>query len=184
MFVITSSAFAEEWPFPKNEMELGYYNKEWMYFDCPRPPSPIFWKATLKVNDGVQLVYQRLLFHTQKRFSVYIGGAVSRYSFGSDTFYAESVFPAIRYWIIRSKNVAIYFSYSVAGPTILSRRVLGYKDLGGYFIFQDTMGLGLLWGRHHAFHLDVRWVHYSNGDILPQNPGFDVPVMVYLGYSF
>src|SRR5262249_7056201 len=98
--------------------------------------------------------------------------------------YAESIYPVFRYWFIRSKNVALYFSYSVAGPTILSRRVLGIKDLGGYFIFQDTMGLGFLWGRHHAFNLDVRWVHYSNGDILPRNPGFDVPVMVYLGYSF
>lgn len=179
------SAFAVHWPYLKNELKLGYYNRGFIYLDCPHPPNPIFWSATTKVKNGVQLIYSRLVYNNKGRFGVVIGATVSHYkAFNGDSFYAETIYPELRYWYIRSQHVDLYFSYSVAGPTILSRRVIDHKDLGGYFIFQDFLGLGMSIGRRRAFTVDVRLVHYSNGDIFPKNPGFDVPVVVYLGYSF
>jgi hypothetical protein len=146
------------------------------------------------VKNGLQLVYQCLLYDNGGRFGVLIGAAVARYgTFNMHFFYTESVYPVLRYWFLRIKYTDFYFEYSVAGPTILSRRVITQldsagrieeKDLGGYIIFQDYLGLGVVTGHRHAFNIDVRLVHYSNGDILPKNSGFDVPIMIYLGYSF
>lgn len=184
LFLAASSSFAGDWLFLKNELKLGYYNRGLVYLDVPHPPSPIFWEATTKASNGLQLSYARMFFHNRKRFSISLGVAMSRYMFHSDVLYAATFFPELRYWFFRAHWVSIYFSYSVAGPSLLSRRVVGKTDLGAYLIFQDTMGLGLMLGRDQAFNFDVRLVHYSNGDIFPKNPGFDVPVMVYLGYSF
>ena len=193
LLMMMRSVLAVDWPYPKNELKFGYYNRGFIYLDCPHPPSPIFWEALAKVKNGIQLNYQRLLYDNGGRFGVFIGAGFSRYkSFDTNYIYAESLFPVLRYWFIRTQHVDLYFDYSVAGPTILSHRTIGEeengvvkeKDLGGYFIFQDFLGLGAVMGRRHAFNIDVRLVHYSNGDILPRNPGFDVPIMVYLGYSF
>jgi len=177
------SAWAD-WPFPKNQISVGYYNRHFLYLDVPHAFSPIFWSATTKIDNGGTLMYQHLLFHNRKRFSLYLGADVSRWVRHPDILYAASLFFSIRYWFFRTSNVDMYLSYSVAGPSMMSRRMLGKKDLGGYFIFQDYIGLGLQWGRQHAFNFDARLVHYSNGDIFPFNPGFDVPIVLYLGYSF
>lgn len=184
LFIPLYPALAVDLPYSKNEIKVGYFNRGFIHIDGPHPPSPIFWEATTKARNGVQLLYERLLYDNGGRFSVHIGVNVSRYEHAQDTFYAGSIFPSLRYWFIRSQYADFYFEYSVAGPTILSRRMIGSTDLGGRFIFQDFLGLGVVLGHHRAFNFDIRLVHYSNGDVLPKNPGFDVPVMVYLGYSF
>jgi len=174
----------QKWDFLANDITAGYYGKNFFNPKIPRPPSPIFWHAFKSVDNGVMLTYQRLIFRNRKRFSLYLGGSLSRWNRTIQTIYAESIFFSLRYWFYRSSKVSAYLSYSVAGPTIMNIDYLAEKDLGGYFIFQDYLGLGLQFGRHPAFDVGMRLVHYSNGDIFTHNAGFDVPVVLYLGYSF
>ena len=130
------------------------------------------------------VMYQRLIFHNRKYFSLYLGGSLSRWERFETTIYAPSIFFSLRYWFIRTPTINVYLSYSVAGPTVLNIHQLAEKNLGGNFIFQDYLGVGLQIGRRHALNFDLRLVHYSNGDVLTHNPGFDIPVVLYLGYSF
>ncbi len=177
-------AHSNEWNFPKNQISIGYFNKNFFDPHIPRPPSPIFWHAVKSVQNGGMVMYQRLIFHNRKLFSLYVGGSLSRWVRFDQIIYAESAFFALRFWFFRTSTVNAYLTYSVAGPTILNINHLAEKNLGGNFIFQDYLGLGLQFGRRHALNLDLRLVHYSNGDIFTHNPGFDVPVVLYLGYSF
>jgi len=170
--------------FLKNQISAGYFNEDLFDPDFPRPPSPIFWHAVKKMRSGVMMMYQRLLYHNHSRFSLYFGASLSRWKRFDQVIYAPSIFIAMRYWFIRTREVNFYLSYSVAGPTVLNTQHLAEKNLGSHFIFQDYLGLGVQFGKKHALNVDLRLVHYSNGDLFTHNPGFDVPVVLYLGYSF
>lgn len=146
-----------------------------------------------KMKESFQFNYQRKLYDNHGRFAFYLGGVLSIYQdVRNKTLFVESIYPELRYWFIRSPEADFFFAYSVAGFSILSQRTMAQsidgtivdKDLGGYFSFQDYIGLGAVLGKSRSMILSVRLVHYSNGDLLPKNPGFDVPIMLYLGYSF
>ncbi len=175
---------SKEWIFPKNEVSVVYYNRGFFDPYIWRPPSPIFWHAVKSMNSGVMFMYHRLIFHSRKHFSLYVGTSLSRWERFEATVYAPTIFFSLRWWFFRTQTVNAYLSYSVAGPTVINIDQLAEKDLGGYFIFQDYLGVGLQFGRRHALNLDLRLLHYSNGDVLTHNPGFDVPVVLYIGYSF
>ena len=57
---------------------------------------------------------------------------------------------------------------------------LAEKNLGSNFIFQDYMGLGMQIGRRHALNVELRLLHYPDGDIFTHNPGFDVLFVSWL----
>src|SRR5436190_824292 len=79
LFGVTFSlrTLADDDGFFKNEISAGYYNKDFMDVNIKHPPSPIFWTATTKVEDGVMMMYQRNIYHTHRHFSINVGGSVS-----------------------------------------------------------------------------------------------------------
>ncbi|HLB57133.1 MAG TPA: acyloxyacyl hydrolase [Coxiellaceae bacterium] len=147
---------------------------------------PIFWTGDLNTRDGVQLMYERNIFHTHKRFSFDWGMSVSTYhtSINDTAFQAFSIFPDIRWWFFRAKDADIYFFYSVAGPTYLTKDNMDNIYLGGHFSFQDLLGLGAFLGKEKHFNIAATIGHYSNGNLLPNNPGVQVPLVISMGYAF
>lgn len=159
------------------------YNK---YFSASDSWIPIFWSSSEGVRDGAWLRYENNVFHTKKMFSFYWGVSVSTYHSKdyNESIQAFSVFPLIRLWFIRSDDIDLYFNYSAAGPTFLTRHDIDHRDLGSNFIFQDMMGLGAVLGKNKQVDLNVGMGHYSNGNLFPRNPGFDIPITISLGYAF
>lgn len=170
--------------FIKNEIAIGYYNRNFMHVKIPTPPSPIFWTAPVKADRGFILMYLRNTYHTRKHFSINLGASVSQWRRHSQTIYAFSAFVMFRFWLFRSGNFQPYILYSIAGPTFLTKNHFGPANLGKKFLWQDILGVGTQIGKTHAINVDVMVVHYSNGDIFYQNTGFGVPIIVSLGYSF
>jgi lipid A 3-O-deacylase len=70
------------------------------------------------------------------------------------------------------------------GPSWLSNKYIGHRNLGGQFAFQDLLGLGLRWGEMHAWSLSYHYLHYSNASLLPPNQGIDVKFLISMGYQF
>lgn len=70
------------------------------------------------------------------------------------------------------RNVSPFFSAS-GGFVISSRDLL--VDQGGKFNFSFSFGAGLELhqGKHTVTRLEYRYMHISNGDRTPQNPGVD-----------
>lgn len=176
--------------FHKNLIQLGAFSTDYFnpnmakYFTVGY--LPIFWTGDLKTKSGGSLMYERNVFHTHKYFSLDVGASASTYltNVNDTSFQAFSVFPEIRVWLMRSHLMDLYFMYSVAGPSYITRSNMDGINLGGRFTFQDLLGFGLFIGKDKHLNVNAEIGHYSNGNLLPNNPGAQVPLMFSLGYAF
>ena len=78
----------------------------------------------------------------------------------------------------------VYFSYSLAGPTFVSRTVIDGRDTGERFTFQDFMGVGAFFGKTRRMNAELGIKHYSNGNIFTTNASIKVPLTLTLGLTF
>ncbi len=176
-----SVAKHSEYFFPKNEVSISFYDKDFFTFNVPRPPSPIFWHASTEADAGAMGAFEHVIFHTKKWFSINAGLSFAHWSMPNDGIEALSAFLAFKLWVPISPCFRPYVYYSVAGPTMLSQKTFGHANFAENFVFQDLLGVGVQMGRHHAADIALLLVHYSNGDIFYKNSGIDVPVILKLG---
>ncbi|MGH2552813.1 MAG: acyloxyacyl hydrolase, partial [Chitinophagaceae bacterium] len=147
---------------------------------------PVFWGGAAHVKQGFSLNYQRNFFHSRKVFSFDWGAGIGYWKSqkNKDDFYTLSLYPVLRFMAARSKKADLYFEYSVAGPTFISQKIIDDEKTGRSFTFQDFMGIGLFAGEKKNWNAGIRIVHFSNGNIFPQNAGVKVPLTFSLGYAF
>jgi hypothetical protein len=170
-------------------LQLGYSTNALGYGvndAVSKGPVPIFWGGDAEVRRGFTLHYQRSFFRTPKTFAFYWGASASWWKSNKarGEFYTLSVFPMLRFTVFRWKNSDLYFNYSVAGPTYISKTIIDGHDTGKHFTFQDFMSMGANWGKQGRLNTELRIAHYSNGNIFPQNTGVKIPLTFNLGYSF
>jgi hypothetical protein len=53
-----------------------------------------------------------------------------------------SIYPVLRFTPVRSQSQDIYFNYSLAGPTFISKTTIDTHETGKQFTFRDFMGVG------------------------------------------
>lgn len=147
---------------------------------------PVFWGGKVLVDRGVGLHYTRNLFHTRKYFAIDLGasGSFWRSRTEGQKFATLSIYPLLRFTLLRSAAADVYFQYSVAGPTFISERRLDSLETGRRFTFQDFMGIGAFFGENRRFTAGVKINHYSNGNIFTENAGVKVPLTATLGVTF
>lgn len=173
--------------FPKNFIVAEYMNKGIFYVNAADAIYlPIFFTSSLFVKEGLSVRYERNIFHTSKYFSLDLGAS---YGYWVSSQYAQSFstvtfFPEIKIWLWRSSRADLYFTYSLAGPTLISRYEIDKHLTGTNFTFQDFLGVGVFLGKKKHFNLNLQLMHFSNGNLFPDNPGVDVPLMVGIGYAF
>lgn len=175
--------------FPKNLIQVGYSTNHFSYAAnnfVSEGKIPIFWGGDAEVEKGVSLHYQRNIFHGRKLFSLDWGTSLSFWKSKNknDQFYTFSVFPLFRFTFLRTRPADLYFYYSVAGPTFISKTTIDSVNTGKHFTFQDLMGIGTFAGKNRHINAEVRIGHYSNGNIFPNNDGVKIPLTFNLGYSF
>lgn len=147
---------------------------------------PIFWAGGIEVKRGLIVQYQRNVFHTRKVFSLDLGAGAGYWKSkeNGDEFYTVSVFPTMRFTLIRSIAADFYLFYSVAGPSYISKVIIDGKNSGRHFTFQDFMGLGSFIGAQKKLNAEININHYSNGNIFVFNRGVKIPLTFTLGYAF
>ena len=147
---------------------------------------PIFWGGNAKVDIGVAPHYERNVFHTRRTFALDFGTSAGVYMTRQqdDRFFTASVYPLFRFTFLHARWADVYFAYSVAGPTYISKVLLDNLDTGRHFTFQDFMGIGLFAGSNRHLNLGVKINHFSNGNIFTQNAGVTIPLTVSAGYAF
>ncbi len=175
--------------FSKNILQFGYTTNGLGYGAnnfVSKGPVPIFWGGDIQVRRGISLNYQHNIFHSRKVFSWDWGTNISYWQsrINQNDFFTVSLFPLVRFTAFRSKTVDIYFNYSVAGPTYISRIITDGSNTGAHFTFQDFMGMGAFIGSHKKINAEFRLMHYSNGNLFPENAGYMIPLTFNLGYSF
>ena len=147
---------------------------------------PIFWGGDAQVETGFSIMYRRNVFHTKKLFSLDWGVSASwwRTDINKDEFVTLSIFPVLQWTAIRTKAADIYFNYSVAGPTFITKTFLDEQFTGKKFTFQDFMSMGMYAGKDRKLNAELRISHYSNGNIFTNNAGVKIPLTFNLGYTF
>lgn len=175
--------------FPEHHLTIAYSTHA-MGYGANRVLSrqvPIFWGGKINVRSGGAVHYQRNVFHTSKIFALDFGMSVSRFESAKnrESFMTVSLYPQLRFVLLRSTNADMYVSYSVAGPTFISRKVIDGRETGRHrFTFQDGLGLGFYLGRDKRALFGIKLGHYSNGNLVGLNPGIAVPLAFELGYTF
>ena len=169
--------------FPKQELALSLYNRKIANVEYPSK-IPLFWEGKVKLQNGLSLSYRRSIYHSDQLFSLEWGANFQsmRSQQNNTGLYAISLFPSFRFWFWRTPKANLYFSYTVAGPTYISKNKVNGTQTGKHFTFFDAITLGLIYNKHIDFGLEM--AHYSNGNLFPQNPGFCIPLSLHIGYVF
>ncbi len=182
----TTFADTEDTTWLYNEASLGFYDHDiiGVKFDSPSLSDPTKLQHLNNPADGVIGMYQRMFFHTQEHFSMYWGVSGARWAINNNPFGSVSGFVAFRYWPIRTTNVSPYVEASILGPSLITRYNLPGTDLGGNFLFENFLSIGVQLGHTHVFSIEASCMHYSSAGITKPNPGFNVPMALQLAYSF
>ena len=175
--------------FPHQLLQIGYSTNEPGYGTnrfFSKKPLPIFWGGHAQVRKGITINYQRSIFHTRKVFSLEWGASVAYWESNEngDQFYTASLYPLLRFTIVRTKPIDIYLNYSVAGPSYISKATIDEVETGKKFTFQDFMGMGVFAGKNRKLNAELKIAHYSNGNLFPQNDGVMIPLTFSLGWTF
>ena len=184
--------------FPDNILQVSYGNSEIgfganKFFsmnikvgDFESFGIPVFWLGDVRAKHSFSITYQRLAFRTQKLFSLDwgISGTVFQTEAQKETVFAFSIFPTLRFYLLRKKGFDMYTNYSVIGPTFLTKSNIDALGTGPKTTFQDTMGLGVFFGEKREYNFELRIIHYSNGNIFTENSGVAIPIQFTLGKTF
>ncbi len=172
--------------FPKHFIQAGYTTNATGYGvnTLFSKKLPVFWGGAAQVKQGFSLNYQRNIFHARKVFSFDWGAGMGYWKSEKkqDEFFTLSIYPVLRFMAFRSKQTDLFFEYSVAGPSFISKKTIDNENTGPQFTFQDFMGIGLFAGAKKNWNAGIRIVHFSNGNIFPQNAGVKIPLTFSLGY--
>jgi|CXWL01.1.fsa_nt_gi hypothetical protein len=172
--------------FAKHFIQAGYTTNAMGYGvnDLFSKKLPFFWGGAAHLKQGFSLNYQRNIFHARKVFSLDWGAGIGYWKskMKDDNFFTLSAYPVLRFTAFRSKRTDLFFEYSVAGPTYISKTIIDEEKTGKKFTFQDFMGMGIFTGKKKNLNAGIRIIHFSNGNIFSQNDGVKVPLTFSLGY--
>src|SRR4030095_5227827 len=162
--------------FPKHTIQVGYITNSLGYGVndfFSKGAVPIFWSANVQAARGVSFNYQRNVFHTRRVFSLDWGAGITslKSRTNGELFSAASLYPLLRFTLLRTSPADFYLNYSLAGPTFISRKIIDNNETGRRFTFQDFMGAGVFVDRKRSLNAEIRIMHYSNGNLFPRNPG-------------
>lgn len=172
--------------FAKHFIQASYTSNAFHYGtnDLFSKTLPLFWGGAAHVKSGIGVHYQRNIFHAKKVFSLDWAAGVSYFKTrnNNESFFTISAYPVLRFTAFRSPKTDLFFEYTVAGPTYISRTLLDNEKTGKKFTFYDAMGIGMFTGKKKNINAGIRISHFSNGNIFPQNDGVKVPLTFSVGY--
>lgn len=147
---------------------------------------PVFWVGEVKAANSFSITYQQLLFRTEKIFSLDWGASITAFNTEAtnEKVLAFSIFPSMRFYLLRRNKFDMYANYSLIGPTFLTKGNLDNLNTGPKITYQDTMGLGFFFGKKRQYNAEFRIMHYSNGNIFTNNSGVAVPIQFTFGKTF
>ncbi|MDG1196081.1 MAG: acyloxyacyl hydrolase [Polaribacter sp.] len=147
---------------------------------------PVFWVGQVKAKHTFSITYQRLIYRSEKVFSLDWGASVTAFQseLTSENVMAFSIFPVLRFYLLRKKEFDFYANYSLIGPTYITKSNIDGFESGPKITYQDTMGFGVFFGKDRKYNFELRIMHYSNGNIFTGNDGVAVPLQITLGKTF
>ncbi|WP_340074259.1 acyloxyacyl hydrolase [Leptobacterium sp. I13] len=147
---------------------------------------PIFWHGDSRAANTFMISYQQTAFHTKKTFSLDWGVSITGFqTIDTNTnVFALSVFPVLRFYVLRKSLLDMYLNYSVIGPAYISKKNIDGFETGPNLTYQDFMGIGAFVGKKRRLNIELKIMHYSNGNLFTENAGVAIPLMINIGRTF
>ena len=147
---------------------------------------PIFWVSDSRAKQTISLTYQQTVFRSKKLFSLDWGVSITGFQTEATKtkVLAFSIFPVMRFYLLRKDNYDFYTNYSIIGPTFLTKSNIDNLQTGPKITYQDFMGFGVFMGKERKLNIELRIKHFSNGNIFSKNSGVDIPVVLTIGKTF
>jgi lipid A 3-O-deacylase len=111
--------------------------------------------------------------------SAYYELALNHFSDSDRAATAISFSPVLVYRFTTAGNLEPFVELGI-GVSYFDERLVGLRDLGSKFQFEDRVGFGFRSGNHDW---TLRYMHYSNAGIEEPNDGIDM-VMISYGHRF
>jgi hypothetical protein len=189
---------------PKQWVQIGYSSNMLGYgVNNTLEKASLFWGGDVEVYQGLTLNYQRNVYHAAKVFALDWGISASNWQTkgigrglsnpNKESFFTLSIYPVLRFNFLHTKPLDMYFYYSVAGPTYISKTDFKVQTrdnkeetalTGKHFTFQDNIGLGTFFGSKRNMNAEIKIGHYSNGNVFPDNAAVKIPLSINIGYTF
>jgi len=147
---------------------------------------PIFWHGKSEAKNTLSVMYQKTAFRTEKLFSLDWGVSITGFQTvaTNQNVLAVSIFPVLRFYLLRQKTFDFYVNYSIIGPAYLTKKDIDGLSTGPRITYQDFMGIGAFLGEKRAYNFDIKIMHYSNGNIFTDNAGVAIPLTFTVGKTF
>ncbi len=84
--------------------------------------------------------------------------------------------------LLENNRLPVYLDLSL-GAAFFSNQNIAARNLGSRWLFEDRLGVGLLFGKRKQIDIGYRFVHYSNAYLAQVNNGLNLHLMT-LGYWF
>lgn len=160
-------------------LSLGVYRQP-IEPDFQRPPKPIAWQATTKATRAEIVTFNHHIWGS-KYFAFLVGGSLGRFQILNQMQTSVTGHWRVRGILPVSSSFRVFGEYSAGNPTLLQHKEIGDLKFGSRFTFEDHLAVG---AQIRDFEMSASIPHYSNANLFPPNPGFDVPVIVHFGYRF
>ena len=95
---------------------------------------------------------------TPSALSLHAGTSLARWDVVEDAAYAYSTYIAARFNPMNIAIVSPYVEISLAGPTYLSKTIIGDIDFGSTVVYQNFIAVGAKIG---SLMVDVKMINYS-----------------------
>lgn len=184
--------------FPKRTIQIGYgtskigfYPNEFLSMKATIGNFdsfgiPVFWLGDSEAGHTFSVTYQQTAFRSKKLFSLDWGLSITGFQTVATktNVLAFSIYPIVRFYLLRRKAFDSYLSYSIIGPTFISKSNIDNLETGPKFTYQDFIEMGAFLGEKRKLNLALKIIHYSNGNIFSKNAGIAIPVTLSLGKTF
>jgi hypothetical protein len=165
---------------------VGGFDSAVLPSDVYRPGKPLMWDAKLKVDRAIMLSYERDLYHFGRYLELYSGisgGFLESFGEKEDSIQTFGGYLMARLYFVKVRNFQMFFMWSPAGPSFLTKREFATTEFSNLFVFQDQFGIGIRVKGKREYDFFVKLYHFSNGDIFPINGGIDIPLLIGFGVS-
>lgn len=167
-----------------HEISVCYFDESQMQMRFPKPPNFVKGRNGEKVDKGFMLFYEKKLFDLIGLVSFYIGGDVGKWSRQEEGLYSATMFLSSRINGISLLFFHPYLEYSLFGPTVVSKDHFASRNFGSRFLLQNFLGAGVEIGKNSGISINAKMIRYFLADMTHPKEGFEVPILLSVGYHF
>lgn len=102
-----------------------------------------------------------------------------------DSMYAISLYPQLTLYPDHPVSLNPFFFVRALGPSYISKNQFGSREQDNNFSFQAQVGVGIrpYMTEKQQIRIMLSWKHFSNANLFSDNDGFDLPIMLSLGFD-